>query len=123
MLRYRERSSGVTRRSLRAAANNLYKVGMIKEIKGYRYSHAGIQYEKVMVKGTRGTARFGGLCWGYCGEGSRGLSYLLQASGFRPAYADHIAFNSERKLTDGVDWKIVFPIPMPVDANPLMTEG
>lgn len=117
-VRYRERSAGVTRKSLKAGEANLYKVGMVKEVLGYRVN--GNEY--VMVKGTKGSARFGGYCWSYCGEGPRGLAKLLNACGWRPAIADHMVWNFERKSVDGIDWVIKYPVPIPIDASPLVTD-
>lgn len=53
-------------------------MGKIKYIKGYRYrGRYGASHEAVLVVGEKGSIRFGGLLWGYSGEGPRGLHELF----------------------------------------------
>ena len=113
-LRYRDKSGGITNRSLKAAKNNLQKIGRISNIKGYRFrstrNNINTTHEAVLVTGEKGTARFEGFLWGYAGEGPRGLVQLLKACGFTNGAAYTIAFCCERKEDVGVDWEINFPV-------------
>jgi len=104
--RYRDHSGGITRRSL-AALKNLPKVGIIHTIRGYAYrGKYAVPDEAVMVKGENGTARFGGFCWGYGGEGPRGLIDLLVRVGLPKSFAEFVAYHSHRSYEAGVDWEI-----------------
>jgi hypothetical protein len=72
------RTGGVTRRSL-AALKHLPKIGMPRYVKGYVYmGHGGTTHIGVLVRGTKGSIRFGGFGWGYYGEGPRGLAELFR---------------------------------------------
>ena len=79
MYRYRD-NGGTTKRSLKAAEKHTHKVGKIRYIRGYFYfgryqtHHCG-----VIVRGDKGSARFGGFSWGYGGEGPRGLETFLKS--------------------------------------------
>lgn len=120
-LRYRDHSHGITNNSLRKAHNNLHKLGTVTEIRGYRFTSTGkagypIQHEAVLLKGPHGSMRFEGFLWGYTGEGPRGLVQLLKACGFTQSAALTIAYYTERKNEDGVDF--VIKLPVPVDVNP-----
>src|ERR1044072_5105023 len=105
-IRYRDKSGGVTRKSLQAVKNNLNKVGYHYSIIGYRYN--GTEY--VMVKGEKGTARFAGFCWGYSGEGVRGLAQLLMACNIPRETANWYSRNIRRNWTlkNNTDWEIQF---------------
>lgn len=100
MYRYRESNSGSTQRSI-SAYKHLSKLGKVLYVKGYRYNN---YKEKVIVVGDKGSARFDGLCWGYKGEGTRGLVQLLTKLGVSTELAEHIAFNTPRLNENGVDW-------------------
>ena len=73
--RYRD-GRGCTRDSL-ARRKHLPKIGQVVEIQGKRWNGKYRHTEGVLVKGTNGSCRFGGYCWGYSGEGPRGLVELL----------------------------------------------
>jgi len=84
------------------------RVGKIKYIKGYRYiGRYGASHEAVLVVGEKGSIRFGGLLWGYSGEGPRGLHELLVLLGVPDEVAANIAFKTPRKMTVGEDWRLV----------------
>ena len=77
--RYRESwGGGVTNLSLKAFNKHVSKIGEVSSVKGYIYfgqhktNHIG-----VLLTGTKGTLRLGGLSWGYGGEGVRGLRVIL----------------------------------------------
>jgi hypothetical protein len=125
MLRYRESSAGVTEKSKKAAALNLDKIGDVKEIRGYRFTSTrkigngsyNSEHECVLVKGTNGTARFQGFLWGYCGEGPRGLVQLLECCGLTQSAAEAVAYKTPRRMRDGIDWSIRFPVGVPINTN------
>lgn len=77
MYRYRG-NRGVTRKSLTEMVKHLHKIGTPLLVRGYWYNGRYGKNAAVMVRGTLGTARFGGFSWGYGGEGPRGLEQLLQ---------------------------------------------
>lgn len=84
------------------------RVGKIKYIKGYRYfGRYHTSHEAVLVVGEKGSIRFGGLLWGYMGEGPRGLHELLLKVGVPAEAASNIAFNTPRKSELGEDWRLV----------------
>lgn len=106
MYRYRTYTNGVTYKSLQGM-KHLSKVGIITTIRGYRYRHpSGGMVERVLVKGDKGTARFGGFCWGYGGEGPSGLVRLLQQCGLSAEFARDFAYTVPRLDNPGVDWEI-----------------
>lgn len=74
------RTGGVTQRSLRSM-RHLSKVGKLRYVRGYLYLHNGIVSCAVLVRGEKGSIRFGGFSWGYSGEGSRGLNELFDRLG------------------------------------------
>ena len=127
MLRYRESSAGVTDKSKKAAALNLDKIGDVKEIRGYRFTSTRkmgndtytTDHECVLVRGTKGTARFQGFLWGYSGEGPRGLVQLLECCGLSHNAAWTVAYKTPRRMRDGIDWSIRYPVPVPIDTNKL----
>ena len=107
-IRYVHRVDGVTSKSLSAVDLHLSRLGKITKIRGYRIMKKNIRakFEYVMVTGENGTARFGGFCWGYFGEGPRGLIKLLTKCGVESEIAETIAFHTERKDEIGTDWLI-----------------
>jgi hypothetical protein len=122
-MRYRDNSGGVTHKSLAAMSRNLRKVGDVLEIRGYRFVSTRhpkgcnpytTDHEAVLVKGTKGTARFDGFLWGYGGTGPNGLRVLLEACGFNDKAAQAIAFNTPRKREPGTDFVIQFPVGVPI---------
>jgi len=87
------------------------KLGKIKLVRGYRYfGRYNTSHEAVLVVGENGTARFGGLLWGYGGEGPRGLQELLLKLNVPAAQAEAIAFSTPRKDEIGEDWRLVLPV-------------
>ncbi len=99
MYRYRETVNGVTLHSL-SKLHHLDKLGILLSICGYRYRHKGVLHERVMVRGTNGSARFGGFCWGYWGEGPRGLQKLFDVLEIkRPVHT------LPRNSCPGKDWE------------------
>jgi hypothetical protein len=57
-----------------------------------------------MIKGEKGSLRINSFCWGYGGEGPRGLVQLLIALGLSDSTAKSIAFDTIRKDDVGTDW-------------------
>jgi hypothetical protein len=112
--RYRDNSCGVTRISLERMKRHLQKIGVPKIVRGYRFvstrRHDSMVHttdrEAVLVIGTKGSARFEGLCWGYGGEGPRGLRDLLVECGLPNEQAEKVAFESHRSDDCGTDWEI-----------------
>ena len=94
MYQYVEREGGAivggyTRISLRSM-KHLPKVGRVRTVKGYTYystRRAGFDspftsnHTAVAVLGDKGSIRMEGLCWGYSGEGPRGLQKLFDLLG------------------------------------------
>lgn len=79
------------------------KLGKLRYIKGYRYfGRYQTNHEAVLVRGENGSVRFGGLLWGYSGEGPRGLLELLLKLGLEKDKAEVIAFHTKREN----QWKI-----------------
>lgn len=98
------RTGGVTKRSL-AAMKHLPKVGVIKSVKGYTYNgRYNTTHTGVLVKGDKGSIRFGGFSWGYNGEGCRGLQTLFDTLNV-PAKATTIAEWADSDQV-GEHWKI-----------------
>jgi hypothetical protein len=90
------------------AAKHLPKLGQILSIRGYRYQGRYGLNEAVMVKGTNGSARFTGTCWGYGGSGPHAVRDLLMILGISKDWAEIIAFKSFRWDDTGTDWKVEF---------------
>jgi hypothetical protein len=99
---------------------HLRKIGQPQVVRAYRFCTArkkwatddiGIQFDReaVLVKGTRGSARFEGFCWGYGGEGPRGLRNLLLMLGVPIGVAEQVAFEKQRKDKCGTDWEYEVP--------------
>ncbi len=101
---------------------HLYKIGRPIYVIGYQYSatysskRRGFQpdnplhikgIESVLVRGSNGTARFDGFCWGYGGEGPRGLRELLKYLGLNDRRAEEISW-CPRSNSDGTDWHLSF---------------
>jgi len=103
---YRYRCEKGTTRQARPMFAKCAKLGNILSIEGRRYRSNGITQERVYVIGTHGTARFSGLCWGYGGEGPRGLRDLLRCLGLNSILAEQVAFKAPRHETLGTDWSI-----------------
>jgi hypothetical protein len=112
---YRYRNDRSTLHNRDAFDRILPKLGRIKEVRGYRYlGRYQAYHEAVLVKGTKGSARFGGLLWGYGGEGPRGLVELLVKLGVHRERAEAIAFRTPRHDYNkpGSDWVVYF-LPSP----------
>lgn len=109
MLRYRC-DVGSTREA-RQRFHNVARLGDIFYVSGVRYrarcNYGMVTAEVVRVKGHYGTARFRGLCWGYSGEGPRGLRDLLQFIGLTSNIAETVAFDAPRQDKPGTDWEII----------------
>lgn len=104
---YRSRNDRSTRHN-RDSFDRIERLGRIKYVKGYRYfGRYQTSHEAVLVVGEHGSIRFGGLLWGYIGEGPRGLRELLVKIGVPEQAADNIAFNTPRLNTLGEDWRLV----------------
>jgi len=87
--------------------NKIEKLGKISLVRGYRYfGRYNTNHEAVLVVGEHGTARFGGLLWGYAGEGPRGLMELLLKLHVPNDKAIDIAFNTPRLGMVGEDWRL-----------------
>lgn len=116
MYRFRQYRNGVTRKSL-DAFKHLSKIGTLVEIRGYRvrshFKTYSTSMEYVLVKGTNGSCRFGGLLWGYFGEGPRGLESLLKYLGFGEDVT-RLALTLKRFNTPGIDWRIKMPFQLEI---------
>ena len=111
MYRFRNRVDGLTRRSLKEF-QHLEKIGTIREIVLYvvnkKTEYGMIPTPRVLVRGDKGTCRFGGLLWGYMGEGPRALVELLDRYSKRsflinPAFVktlpnDYYSMNGQKKI-------------------------
>lgn len=108
MYKYRD-YNGSSRHTRKVMERILAKVGEVVSVRGYRYiGRYFALHEAVLVRGTKGTARFNGVNWGYHGEGPRTLIQLLRLVGMSESMSQHIAFNSCRKDEVGTDWKAEF---------------
>lgn len=116
MYRFRQYRNGVTRKSI-DAFKHLPKIGTLVEIRGYRvkshFKTFATNMEYVLIKGTNGSCRLGGLLWGYQGEGPRGLEALLKHLGFGEDVT-RLAFTLKRFNTPGIDWRITLPYKLEV---------
>jgi hypothetical protein len=103
---YRGRNDRSTRHN-RDSFDRIKKLGRLKYIKGYRYfGRYHTSHEAVLVVGEFGSIRFGGLLWGYSGEGPRGLHELLLKVGVPSQKASSIAFHAPRLEALGEDWRL-----------------
>jgi hypothetical protein len=91
MYRYRD-NYGATRQSI-TALKHLYKIGTPIEVRGYCHKGKFNNRLAVLVKGDKGSARFSAFCWGYFGEGPRGLLELFKKICVPSTVAEHIAHN------------------------------
>jgi hypothetical protein len=119
---YRYRCEHHTTEFARKNFHRVSKLGKIQRVKGYRFTSARknnsgqpVQYEYVLVVGEHGSCRFSGLCWGYFGEGPRGLCALLNMLnlGSNDGLPSHsmsaeIAYHAYRGNHDGTDWELKF---------------
>lgn len=113
MLKYRDKSYGLTRKSVNAI-KHIKRLGTIQKIVGYRYfarvkfesGFHPIKREAVKVIGENGFAVFSGFCWGYGGEGPSGLHELLLQCGIHDTIATRVAFNQKRYNDVGTDWEL-----------------
>ena len=99
---YRYQYSGhLSRDVLPAARHNLHKLGRIVRVEAKRYD-ASVKsltdatgrtklrgQEVIRVVGTRGTATFTGVSWGYGGEGPRATEAVLLMCGVPTNEAQH----------------------------------
>lgn len=110
MNKYRYRwNGGTTYGALKRIDRALAKIGKVRYVKGYRYrGRYNAVHEGVLIKGTEGSARFSGFCWGYGGEGPRGLVLLLMKLGIHKERAELIAFGTRRFDGPGMDWIVSF---------------
>lgn len=106
-MKYRYRNDQSTARNEAKFDRVLPKLGKIKYVKGYRYfGRYQTSHEAVLVVGENGKARFGGLLWGYGGQGPRGTHALLLKLGVPEAQATEIAFQTPRLNQLGEDWRL-----------------
>jgi hypothetical protein len=105
---YRYRYEGGTTRGARARFDRVLKrLGKLRYVKGYRYfGRYQTDHEAVLLRGENGSARFGGLLWGYGGEGPHGTHELLIKIGLSREEADKYAFRTPRKRELGEDWRL-----------------
>ena len=102
----------------RGASKNFFRInrlGRILRVKGYRFTSSrrydqgySVRREYVLVVGEKGTARFSGLCWGFSGEGPRGLTDLLINVGAPGWIAENLPRWIHRGNEDGTDWELKF---------------
>lgn len=126
---YRQLKRGITQTSLNnldklTRCGNIYSISAIrKEIKhrphreyyldpteGYKvkkeYGTFWCKDELVEVIGTNGTAIYSGFCWGYGGEGPRGLKQMLLQAGVPEELAHKAAHLTIRHDMCGTDWRL-----------------
>lgn len=107
--RYRSGGVGVTRISIKRLIH-LAKVGRILHIRGLQYlpKAGNMPNTVVIVRGTKGYARFEGFCWGYGGEGPHGLRRLFDTLRIPQTIATHVAHDikSPDGRTPGELWRI-----------------
>jgi len=102
---YRYRNDRSTHANVSKFDFVLPKLGKIKYVKGYRYfGKYHTSHEAVLVVGENGKARFGGLLWGYGGEGPNGLATLLHKLNVPEAFK--FATTTPRLNVLGEDWRI-----------------
>jgi hypothetical protein len=123
MYRYRYEGSRSHEVETGLRLGKIDKVGKIRLIRGYRYigtrSYVSngerhtytTDFERVMVLGSQGTARFSGCCWGYGGSGPHALRALLMKCGISKEMAEDVAFRAPRNANNHapglqVDWEI-----------------
>ena len=91
--RYRD-NAGSTLRSINAL-DHLPKIGTPTELRGYCHRSTHNNRLAVLVRGKNGTARFSSFCWGYNGEGPRGLMELFSRLRIPLELAEYVAHKSE----------------------------
>lgn len=107
-MRYRDEGS-TTARSLKATQKHVARLGTLIYVRGYIYRGRYGLRQGVIVRGTNGTARFGGFSWGYGGTGPNGLNTFLQQIGVSKQEAEATAFNTPWETnTQGEKWRITF---------------
>lgn len=104
MIRYRD-VSGSTFKSLKAT-KHLQKLGDLLYVRGYVYQSRNGRRTGVIVRGTKGTARFNAFAWGYQGTGPRGLFEFLQKIGVAADIAKTTVFNTLWEDSIGEKWRI-----------------
>lgn len=103
---------------IKNAEKRLPLIGEVKLITGYRKhsQHLGSSLtnrELVRFDGEFGSARFGSFCWGYSGEGPRGLARILTLIGLSPLQGKMIA--ASRRYDDvGIDWVVDLSNPLDI---------
>jgi len=101
---YRYRFDGSTHQARSKFDFVLKRLGTIREIQFKRYfGRYNTIHEGVFLRGENGTARLGGLLWGYGGEGPTGTVELLTKIGFDPEEARKIAYTTKRHKEVGID--------------------
>ena len=96
---------GVTRYSL-AAMKHLPKIGTPSRVRGYLYKSGDIVFPAVKVYGDKGTIRFSGFSWGYCGEGPRGLQTLFDTLGIQRDATTIGNWDWDNRSDTGTQWEI-----------------
>ena len=117
MYRYRDQR-GSTNVSLKRLAH-LSKLGKFLYVRGYCYRDGqGIKQMAVLVRGSLGSARFGGFAWGYGGEGPRGLKTLLNQLGVDAITTKKIVEDTRWDGWEkvGESWRISLASPVEVAA-------
>lgn len=109
MYRYRD-PSGSTWHSKEKVERHLHKVGIPLYVRGYIHIGRYGKIHRVLVKGTRGEARFNGFSWGYGGTGPHGLEWLLLRMGVDKALAEKVAFTTPWVDGVGEHWRINFKL-------------
>ena len=107
MIRYRDKSHGVTQISVKAL-KHIERLGKILYVRGYSYRHQFLE-TAVLVRGENGTARFTGFAWGYGGSGPHGLKQLLQKINVERSLVDkvlNIPWTTSNEI--GEIWRVTF---------------
>ena len=116
---YRYRNDRSTRSNINAMDRTLNNLGSILYVSGRVHRNKyGVICESVIVRGQNGYARFGGMLWGYMGEGPRGLATLLEKLGMNRQESLDFAFNTVRDDNPpmGEQWRIEWHEPRQLNA-------
>jgi hypothetical protein len=106
---YKQRNHGSTRYSLQAFERHGSKIGKPIIVRGYLDGKPGQEWTRVSIIGNLGRMVLTGLCWGYGGEGPRGLKHILTQLGVPETEMVKIVFENKDKQGKGEKWRYTFP--------------
>lgn len=81
MIRIAEKNNmaGWTKHSLNYLKKHFQRIGQVERVLGYYVTNEhGIACPRVSIKGSNGSLVLKGVCWGYQGEGPRGLMEVVK---------------------------------------------